>query len=499
MSEGDTIGDTAPDILTERIGIYGVLALVVGNAIGIPIFVLPGSQTAAAGPSVLLATVLAAVPAGFVVLYNAQLGSAMPVAGGLYVYISRLTAPFWGFLVPWTLPVVTWAALLFTAIGFADYVRYFVDVPRLALLYLLIVGVLVVNLVGIRLVAQIQIALVGLLAAAIVAFVVPGVVHVDPGHLAPAFPEGYGPFAFAIVALYYPYLGFGLLTELGEEIDEPSRTIPVALLSGVAVVAVTYFAMIAVLVGVVPRSQLVSMTEGEQNAAIANAAATFLPDWAAAFVAFGAFFAVATSVNTSFLVSSRTIMRAGRDGILPEALSRIHPRFGTPYVSILLLGVPPLLVVPVVPEVGVLAIFVSLAVLTATFFSAIGLWNLPAEFPDHYDNAVLRLERGRGLLLAVLGGASTSALLWMVILTTRPAAGVLLVGWFLLGYGYFRYRVRTSDGARTLYLRMQSLADHEDAFAEQRTYEGAAAEADGRPTVDGPEGDGGPNPGDEGT
>jgi hypothetical protein len=96
--------------------VFGVLALVVGNAISVPIHVLSGSlaggEGLGVGPAVILAAALAAVPAGVVVLYNALLGSAMPVAGGLYVYISRLTASFWGFLVPWTLPLVIWASLL---------------------------------------------------------------------------------------------------------------------------------------------------------------------------------------------------------------------------------------------------------------------------------------------------------------------------------------------------------------------------------------------------
>ena len=125
------VPEISEDVLTERIGISGVLALVVGNAISIPIFVLPGPLSGLAGPSVLLAALVAAIPASLVVLYNAQLGSAMPVAGGLYVYISRLTAPFWGFLVPFTLPIVNWAGLLFTAIGFAEYTRFFFpNAPR---------------------------------------------------------------------------------------------------------------------------------------------------------------------------------------------------------------------------------------------------------------------------------------------------------------------------------------------------------------------------------
>jgi len=467
-------GGSGPTVLTERIGIYGVLALVIGNAISIPIFVLPGALGQEAGPSVLLAAVAAAIPASFVVLYNAQLGSAMPVAGGLYVYISRLTAPYWGFLVPWTLPIVNWAALVFTAIGFADYVQFFVDLPTDPLIYGFLLFVLAINLLGIDLVAKAQIAFVIALFLSVFTFIVPGAFAVDPGNYTPFFPEGYGPFAIAAVALYYPYLGFGLLTEIGEEIDDPGRVIPLALFSGVVIVAVIYLALIAVLVGVVPYEQLTD------QAAVARAATRFLPGPLATFVGLGAIFAVATSVNTSLLVSSRTIMRAGRDGILPESLSRIHPRFGTPYVSILALGVPPLVVAAFIDrEIVALSAFIALAVLTAAFFSAIALWNLPREFPKHYENAPFQFRRHRGLLVAVLGGAISSAVLWSITLSQLPVAGLILVGWFTLGYGYYRYRIAAADVAGgDLYVKMVSLERHEEAFAERGTYEGVEDDID---------------------
>lgn len=418
---------------------------------------------------------LAAIPASLVVLYNAQLGSAMPVAGGLYVYISRLTAPFWGFLVPFTLPIVNWAGLLFTAIGFAQYTRFFVDVPADLLIYSFLLFVLLINLLGIKTVARAQIVFVVVLFLAVFAFIVPGLFAIDPSNYSPLFPKGYGGFGLAIVSLYYPYLGFGLLTEIGEEIDDPGRTIPFALFVGVITVALVYVALITVLVGVMPWQEL-----GRTEAAVAEAATRFLPWWGAGFVAMGALFAIATSVNTTLLVSSRTVMRAGRDGILPDILSRVHPRFGTPYVSILMLGVPPLiLAVFIQEEVVELSVFIALATLTAAFFSAIALWNLPREFPRHYDNATLKLRRYRGLLVAVLGGLVVSGSLWIITLIQLPVAGLLLVGWFLLGYAVYRYQLRRKGGeSGDLYVRMVTLAEHEEAFADRQSYEGLGRSED---------------------
>ncbi|WP_226005137.1 APC family permease [Natrinema salinisoli] len=445
--------DGPSETLSSSIGVVGVLALLVGNAISVPIFVLPGPLAGSAGPALVLAIVLAAIPASFVVLYNALLGSAMPVAGGLYVYISRLTAPYWGFLVPVTIPLVAWASLLITARGFAEYTRIFFDVPSTLLVYVLLAFVLVVNLIGLRVVAQVQIVFfVGLLIA-LLTVIVPGAGAVDPANYAPFFPD-YGAFGLAVVALFYPFLGFGLLIELGEEIDDPGRTIPLVLGLGIGIVALVYVALIAVLVGVVPYTQL--GTEAD----LALVASRYLPWWGEYVVAAGAVFAVVTTVNTTLLVFSRTLMRASRDGVLPAPLSRIHPRFETPHYAVAVLGVPPFLLVPLAGEIVGLSVFIGLASLTAYFFCAIGLWNLPREFPNHYANAPFRLRRYRGLLLAVLGGAVVTGAFWIVTLLQRPVVGVVLVGWFVVAYVYYRYRLRKTDRIE-LYRTMTSLERHE--------------------------------------
>ncbi|ARS90749.1 APC family permease [Natrarchaeobaculum aegyptiacum] len=447
------VTEAETETLSSSVGLVGVLALLVGNAIAVPIFVLPGPLAGDAGPAIALAIVLAAIPASFVVLYNALLGSAMPVAGGLYVYISRLTAPFWGFLVPFTIPLVAWASLLITATGFAEYTRIFFDVPSMVLIYVLLAFVLLINLVGLRVVVQVQLIFFAGLVVALATFILPGATAVETANYQPFFPD-YGAFALAVVALFYPFLGFGLLVELGEEIDDPGRTIPLVLGLGIGFVAIVYVALIAVLVGAVPYTQLGS------EADLALVAATFLPWWGQYVVAFGAIFAVVTTVNTTLLVFSRTLMRASRDGIFPRAFAEIHPRFQTPHYAIVVLGIPPFVLVPLADQIVGLSTFIGLASLTAYFFCAVGLWNLPRDFPDHYANAPFRLRRYRGLLLAVAGGALATGSFWVITLMQEPIVGGVLIGWFVVAYGYYRYRLTKVDPVET-YRTMTSLDAHE--------------------------------------
>jgi len=229
--------------------------------------------------------------------------------------------------------------LLITATGFAEYTRIFFDVPSMWLIYVLLGFVLLVNVVGLRVVAQVQIVFFVGLVVSLLTFIVPGAAAIETANYTPFFPD-YGGFGLAVVALFYPFLGFGLLIELGEEIDDPGRTIPLVLGLGIGIVVLFYVGLIAVLVGVVPYVEL------GNEADLALAASRFLPWWGEYVVAAGAIFAVVTTVNTTLLVFSRTLMRASRDGILPASLSRIHPRFDTPHYAVAVLGVPPFVLVP---------------------------------------------------------------------------------------------------------------------------------------------------------
>jgi APA family basic amino acid/polyamine antiporter len=153
--------------------------------------------------------------------------------------------------------------------------------------------------------------------------------------------------------------------------------------------------------------------------------------------------------------------------VFPEVLAYVDPRFDTPVVALLVMGIPPLFLVPIADELVGLAAFIGLASLTAYFFSAVGLWNLPREFPEHYENAAFMLKRERGLLMAVVAGALATAAFWVVSLLRLPVVGVVLVGWFVLGYVAYRYRVSLGDPAET-FRTMTSLAEHEAAFARNR-------------------------------
>lgn len=443
-------------IINQRVGLLGATGLVVGNVIGIAIFVLAAPLAAEAGPSVVLAMVLAGVPLVFSLLTILQLGGAIPVAGGTYVYGSRLVAPFWGFATPWMVVPGVWAGLLFTAYGFGEYVRYFVPLSHSGLMYAVLLSFLIVNLVGIRVVAGIQLAMVGMLLAGILAFIIPGAFHVDPANFRPTFPNGIGPFIVAVVSLHFPLRGFSMIIEIGEEIKDPARNIPRVLVLSAAISLSLLIAIIAVFVGVAGWQGV-----DEIDAAIAITAASYLPESVVGLVVAAALLGALTSVNTTFASYSRSIMRAARDDVIPGQFAVLHDRFDTPHRSVLLLGVPPLVLVPLTPSPVVLSIALSLAILFAVFVGALALWNLPRIFPQRYEYSLYKLPMPV-LRVVSVGGVLSAVLLWAALLTELPWIGAVVFGWLCLGYVVYQWRVRRYRRLGVdLPEQMRHLHDHE--------------------------------------
>jgi len=463
-------------IIDKQVGLVAATALTIGNAIAITMFLLPAHLLAeGAGPSVALAAAATAVPTLFSILLMLQLGGAMPAAGGMYVYVSRLVGPFWGFIVPWITVPAVWLGLIYVAYGFAEYVRFFLPVtfefpvvpvftiPMLsidALILALLVPFLVLNLLGIRLVANVQLGLVAVIIAGMLAFILPGSVTVDATNYTPMFPEGYGPFVVAVVSLFIGMYGFGLALNIGEEIENPVKNIPRVIAISTAIGVTLMVATVVVAVGALEWTEWAGSEAG-----IAVVAAEFLPPWGAAFVAIVAVLGALTTINTIYVSFSRLVMRTARDWILPPSLAHVSDRFDSPNRAVLLIGVPTVLLVPVAPDPVVMSIVLSLALLLAIIFLAVAAYRLPRVFPQRYEHSFYKLSP-RVLLVAVVGGITVPALFWLLLSIEMPRVAGALLAWIALGYPVYRLRIRWYRKRDVeLKERMKSLHAHEKETA----------------------------------
>ena len=451
-------------LVNESIGLWSAVGLLVGTAIGMAIFIVPTQMLQLAGPSITVAIALSVVPMVFGVLGLLQLGGAIPVAGGAYVYCSRLVGPFWG-LLGIAVPVLAiWAYLLFAAMGFAEYLAFFSaefalvpDVPALLVVWGLLLGFLLLNYVGVQLVVRVQLVMVGILVLGLLAFVFTGAFDVDTANYTPLFPsespdapfaEGIGPFFIAIVTLYIPFQGFGMVVEIGEELENPVRNIPRVLAIGMSIVVAVSAAVVIVLVGVLPWEKAGPVIDA--GGGLAAVAGQFTRTEIAAFVAFGALIGAATTINTLFTSYSRTIMRAARDDVAPRRLATIHDSYGTPTGAIVALGAPPILLAPLaihldrivavdaldwLVTVTVTGIFVAFAIL------GVALWRLPQLFPGRYEHSFYRLPLPLLKVVAV-GNTVISILFGVLVAIGQPSALAVVIGWIVLTIGIHQYRRR---------------------------------------------------------
>jgi len=475
-------------LIDEQVGLWGAVALLVGTAVGMSVFVVPTQMAAAAGPSVVLAILASVVPMLLGVLLLLQLGGAIPVAGGIYVYGSRLVGPFWG-MVGVSVPVLAvWSYLLFAALGFTQYLNGLLEtlgvspVPTLLAVWALLGLFLALNYVGIRVVTRIQIGMVLTFLAALVVFIVGAASAADPGNFTPVFPrklfaEGLAPFFLAVVLLYIPFQGFGMIVEIGEELENPVENIPRVLAVGMGVVTAVTVGLVVALVAAVPWRQTVNPATGEAYeaglvAVAGEQGADFLPEPLLLFVALGALVAAATTVNTLYTSYSRTIMRAARDEVIPEAFAAVHDRFDTPHRGIVLLGAGPILAAPAVSVVDGtllshidvldwLVVVVVTGIFVAFMIGGVALWNLPTVFPKRYEHSIYKLPMPVLRVVAV-GNVAVSALFTLLVARSAPSALAVVLAWLALSAVLYVYRIRAyEEEGVDLRERMALLHKHE--------------------------------------
>ncbi|OIB58759.1 APC family permease [Natrialba sp. SSL1] len=479
MSEGEF------KLISEQIGPLAAIALLIGTALGMSIFIVPTQMAAVAGPSIAIAIVLSVVPMVLGVLLLLQLGGAIPVAGGIYVYGSRLVGPYWGFLSIVVPVLAVWAYLLFAALGFAQYLPVITgalpvgDVPTLPAVWLLLAAFLVLNYVGIQFAARVQIGLVAVLITGMLVFIAGGAMAFDPGNLTPVFPTGsgepladsYAPFFLVIVLLYIPFQGFAMIIEIGEELREPVKNIPRVLAVGMSLVALLSVGVVVALVGAASWESAIDPATGEAvDGGIAAVGTAFLPGWAVLVIGIAALFAAATTVNTLFTSYSRTVMRAARDDVVPSFFAAVHERFETPYRAVVLLGIPPLLAAPFmgwfdsIIAVDVLDWLVVVTV-TGIFISfmvgGVALWKLPQEFPKRYEYSIYTLPMPVLKVVAV-GNVVVSFVFMLLVAASAPSALAFVFVWIVLTSAGYVYRIRSSARRDVdLRARMSLLHKHE--------------------------------------
>jgi basic amino acid/polyamine antiporter, APA family len=346
--------------LARDLGIWAAIAIVVGTTIGSGIFLVPKTMILRVGtPEMVFAVwVFGGVLSLFGALTYAELASALPEAGGEYVYLSAAYGPFWGFVYGWAQTCVAKPASIATlATGFFLYLANFrpeldsviATIPGklgssggpleirsgqiLAMAVILLLAWL--NYYGVKIGGNVQVVVTVIKVALILAIVVvglgSGVGHVSnyAGRL-PSATGGFTGFFAALVAALWAYDGWNNVSMVSSEIKNPSRNLPVALIGGIlAVIAIYLLANAAYFFVLTP-----SEVAGSDRVA-AEMMRHVLGGAGAGAVSVAAMISIFAALNGSILTGSRVPYAMARDGLFFRPVAFVHPAYRTPGVSIL--------------------------------------------------------------------------------------------------------------------------------------------------------------------
>ena len=326
----------------RAIGVARATAMVIGTIIGASIFVQP-SAVSGAVPSiagVLLVWAVAGALSLIGALIAAELASAYPRTGGVYVFLREAYGPavgyLWGWAMFWTMHSGIIAAI---ATVFARYLGQFIELGETgtrAAAVGAIVALSAVNYVGVRHGSALQTFFTAIKVGAVVLIVVLGVVFVarhEPAAAGTAAPDptfGFGSFVSALIAGLFAYGGWHMVTYAADETRDPTRTIPRALMIGMLVVTVAYIAINAAYLAVLPLATVAGSTRvaADFADAVLGAGGNAISALVIASALGG--------LTGIILAGPRVYLAMAQDGLLFRWAGALHPRYRTPHVAIVL-------------------------------------------------------------------------------------------------------------------------------------------------------------------
>lgn len=324
---------TSGGALKKELRLLDVYALATGATLSAGLFLLPGIAAAQAGVAIPLCYLIAAIPLVPAVMCKVELATAMPKAGGTYYFLDRSLGPLAGTVGG----LGTWLALIlktaFALVGLGAYVSLYLDpspalTKSIAVAFALGFGVL--NILGAKKTALFQKLLVSGLLVILAIFSFLGLPQVDYS----AFQNFFGAGSDSLIAtagtVYISYVGVTKVISVAEEIKNPEKTLPLAVLLSMVTAVVIYLITTTIMVGVVPMGELAG-----NETPMAAAAGVIGGPTGRLIISIAAVLAFFSVANAGILSASRYPMAMASDGLVPRGLSKLSPR-DTPVRSIVL-------------------------------------------------------------------------------------------------------------------------------------------------------------------
>lgn len=318
--------------LRRSLGVFDAVVIGLGSMIGAGIFAALGPAARAAGSGLLPGLALAAAVAYCNATSSARLAARYPASGGTYVYGRKRLGDFWGYLAGWGFVVGKTASCAAMALTIGVYAW---PAQAHAVAVAAVVALTAVNYGGVQKSAWLTRVIVGSVLAVLAAVVVAAFTAAAAGadQLRPAAATA-GGVVQAAGLLFFAFAGYARIATLGEEVRDPSRTIPRAIPLALTIALAVY-----ALVAVAALTVLGPGRLAQSAAPLVETARAAGAVWLVPVVRVGAVVAAVGSLLALILGVSRTTFAMARDGHLPRALAAVHPRFRVPHRAELLIGV----------------------------------------------------------------------------------------------------------------------------------------------------------------
>jgi len=339
--------------LQRSLTAFDLTILGIGAIIGVGIFVLTGTAAARfAGPGIVLSLCISAGACLFTAFCYAEFASLMPVAGSAYNYAYASMGEMIAWIIGWDLILEYIVASIAVAIGWSGY---FVNIMQAAgvtipvwcssapgtvpgalinlpamLVVLLLTSVLII---GIKESARLTSIIVFIKLITVIIFIAVGCFNIKPVNWSPFLPYGFSGVMTAAAIIFFAYIGFDAISTAAEETKNPQRNMPIGIILSLVICTFLYIAVAAVLTGMVPYREL------NHPAPVAHALNLIGIKWGSALVSVGAVAGITSVLLVMLMGQPRVFFSMSRDGLLWPWISRIHPRYRTPYIAQLLTGV----------------------------------------------------------------------------------------------------------------------------------------------------------------
>ena len=444
-----------------------LILLGMGAVIGAGIFVVTGQAAANhAGPAIMLSFVLAGLACAFAGLCYAEFSAMLPVSGSAYSYSYATLGEGMAWFIGWCLVLEYLFASASVAVGWSAYLISFLtttlhlpfpdalsaaplawengefvasgklfNLPAVAI----VAAISALLYVGVTQSSAVNAVIVAIKVAVICLFVGFGAMYVDPANWTPFIPENTGTFGEfgwsgvlrAASIVFFAYIGFDAVSTAAGETKDPQRNMPIGLLGSLAVCTLIYIIVCAVLTGLLTYTQLgtskpvATALEGYANLA-----------WLKTAVEIGAIAGLSSVILVMMMGQTRVAYTISRDGLLPPVFGKVHPKYRTPHLSTVVVGIIAAALAGLIPlnVLGELVAMGTLLAFATVCIAVLVLRYTRPELPRPFRVPLLWVVCPAGALICLGLFAMAFADHWKVF-----------VGWTLLGLViYFGYGIRHS-------------------------------------------------------